>query len=96
MTTHDPALCNLAVCNRCDAYGDGYAAGKVKAYEEVSNILGAPDLHDPDCGCAPCGLLRFLKHYVERDCAGIDGHIEGCGCGAGCGCWCHESEDDRD
>ena len=29
---HEPADCELAVCDRCDSYGDGYAAGKDAAH----------------------------------------------------------------
>ena len=33
---HEPADCELAVCDRCDSYGDGYAAGKDAAYFAIS------------------------------------------------------------
>ena len=32
---HDPADCELAVCDRCDSYGDGFSAGKAAAHFEV-------------------------------------------------------------
>ena len=28
--THDPATCSRSYCPECDAYGDGYSAGKTK------------------------------------------------------------------
>ena len=31
-STHEPADCELAACDRCDSYGDGYSAGKDAAY----------------------------------------------------------------
>ena len=34
-STHDPADCELAVCDRCDSYSDGYAAGKDAAHFET-------------------------------------------------------------
>ena len=34
--SHDPADCELAVCDRCDSYGDGYSAGKDAAYFAIS------------------------------------------------------------
>ena len=35
--THDYAACQDLSCVRCDAYGDGYSAGKEMAYFEVRN-----------------------------------------------------------
>ena len=53
---HEPADCELAVCDRCDAYGDGYAAGKDAAYFAISTWeFGA---HATDCGCRPCLAIR--------------------------------------
>ena len=53
---HDPADCELAVCDRCDAYGNGYSAGKDAAYFAISTWeLGA---HASDCGCRPCLAIR--------------------------------------
>ena len=33
---HEPADCELAVCDRCDSYGDGYSAGKAAAHFETA------------------------------------------------------------
>ena len=91
---HDPADCELATCDRCDSYGDGYAAGKDAAYFAISTWeLGA---HALDCGCRPCETIRQAVSKVLQA-AGEpvllpDRHIEDCagsGCGASCGCWCH-------
>ena len=41
-STHEPADCELAVCDRCDSYGDGYAAGKDAAHFEPA--LGSSEL----------------------------------------------------
>ena len=35
---HDPAYCELAVCDRCDSYGDGYSAGKDAAHFAISTV----------------------------------------------------------
>ena len=54
--SHDPADCELAACDRCDFYGDGYSAGKDAAYFAISTWeLGA---HASDCGCRPCLAIR--------------------------------------
>ena len=69
---HDPADCELAVCDRCDSYGDGYAAGKDAAYFAISTWeLGA---HASDCGCRPCLAIRqavskvLLRRPMSRSC----------------------------
>ena len=36
-STHDYAGCQNPICALCDAYGDGYTAGKEAAYFEVRN-----------------------------------------------------------
>ena len=51
-TTHDYAGCQNPICALCDAYGDGYTAGKEMAYFEVRNWH--PQQHAPSCGCNPC------------------------------------------
>ena len=50
--THDYAGCQNPICALCDAYGDGYTAGKKMAYFEVRNWH--PQQHAPSCGCNPC------------------------------------------
>ena len=40
--THDPATCSRSYCPECDAYGDGYSAGKTKAFSEVGGYLYDP------------------------------------------------------
>ena len=55
---HDPALCTLNVCGRCDAYGDGYSRGKSKSYQEIKAVLLNP--HGPDCGCQPCLVVKSV------------------------------------
>ena len=91
---HDPADCELVACDRCDSYGDGYAAGKDAAHFETRVWdLGT---HAVDCGCMPCETIRLVVLKVLQA-AGEpvelpDRHIEDCarpGCGASCGCWCH-------
>ena len=54
-STHEPADCELAACDRCDSYGDGYSAGKDAAYFAITWELGA---HASDCGCRPCLAIR--------------------------------------
>ena len=61
---HDPADCELAVCDRCDSYGDGYSAGKDAAYFAISTWeLGA---HASDCGCRPCETIRQVVRKVRQ------------------------------
>ena len=49
--THDYAACQDPICSLCEAYGDGYTAGKEKAYFEVRTWH--PKEHAPSCGCNP-------------------------------------------
>ena len=56
--SHEPALCGLEACRRCDDYGVGYAAGKAKAFMELRQHLGAG--HAPGCGCEPCLMIRHI------------------------------------
>ena len=65
--SHDPALCDRAVCPECDAYGDGYAAGKAKSYEEIEAVLSSD--HTPDCGCQPCLVVKVSRGVSERESA---------------------------
>ena len=62
--SHDPAYCELAVCDRCDSYGDGYAAGKDAAYFAISTWkLGA---HASDCGCMQVDCIKDrLAHEIK-------------------------------
>ena len=49
---HNPAGCRQPACQRCDDYGQGYAAGKDKAaFEFQHHDITA---HADDCACAPC------------------------------------------
>ena len=57
-TTHDYAACQDLSCVRCDAYGDGYTAGKEKAFFEVRTWH--PKEHAPTCGCNPCITARSV------------------------------------
>ena len=50
-STHDPADCELAVCDRCDSYGDGYSAGKDAAYF----ALGSSELTQTAAGSLAIG-----------------------------------------
>ena len=45
-------------CVLCEAYGDGYTAGKEKAYFEVRNWH--PKEHAPSCGCNACMAARSV------------------------------------
>ncbi len=60
--THDYAACQELSCVRCDAYGDGYTAGKETAYFEVRNWH--PKQHAPSCGCNPCMAARSVIEKV--------------------------------
>ena len=55
---HDYAACESLACDLCDAYGDGYSAGKAAAFFEILNV-GSD--HLKDCGCTPCGVRRTLQ-----------------------------------
>ena len=57
-STHDYAGCQNPICALCDAYGDGYTAGKEMAYFEVRNWH--PQQHAPSCGCNPCTAARSV------------------------------------
>ena len=57
-STHDYAACQAPTCALCDAYGDGYSAGKETAYFEVRNWH--PKEHAPSCGCNPCMAARSV------------------------------------
>ena len=57
-STHDYAACQAPICALCDAYGDGYSAGKETAYFEVRNWH--PQQHAPSCGCNPCIAARSV------------------------------------
>ena len=49
--SHDPAGCPRSYCPECDAYGDGYSAGKTKALSEVSAaVLGRERTGEPAPG----------------------------------------------
>ena len=77
---HDPADCELAVCDRCDSYGDGYSAGKDAAYFAISTWeLGA---HASDCGCRPCLAIRQAVNKVllaaDEPVLIPDRHLEDC------------------
>ena len=53
-----------SVCMEDYFYGNGYAAGKAKAHEEVR--YWTPGLHDPGCGCNVCLTARsILAAYIE-------------------------------
>ena len=67
MTNHDYAACQDQICVRCEAYGDGYTAGKEKAHLEVRNTF--TDNHAPDCGCEPCITRRTLARGIAYDAA---------------------------
>ena len=60
MEKHDPALCDLAVCQRCDDYTAGYQRGKEKARFEIEVWDGS---HAYGCGCEPC---RLAKGIISR------------------------------
>ena len=53
-----------SVCFEDYFYGNGYAAGKAKAHDEVRNWR--PGSHDPRCGCNIClTSLAVLAAYVD-------------------------------
>ena len=56
--SHDPALCDLPVCARCDTYGGGYATGKATAHFELRTW--ELRTHAPVCGCEPCETVRVV------------------------------------
>ena len=59
MPHRDPARCYLPVCSLCDAYADGYTAGKAKLESELLDRLDGPP-HATGCGCRPCLLVRAV------------------------------------
>ena len=62
-STHDYAACQAPICALCDAYGDGYSAGKETAYFEVRNWH--PQQHAPSCGCNPCIAARSVIEKIR-------------------------------
>ena len=56
--THDFAGCTDLACELCDAYGDGYSAGKDKLEHELRARLQTR--HAAGCGCRPCVLVRAV------------------------------------
>ncbi len=63
--THDPAYCTeVEICDRCDAYGDGYSAGKAKAHEETRAVVQGR--HAQGCGCEPCITVRVVLAVLEQ------------------------------
>ena len=66
--THDYAACQDPICPLCEAYGDGYTAGKEKAYFEVRTWH--PKEHAPSCGCNPCMAARsVISKIADADSA---------------------------
>ena len=63
-STHDYAACQAPICALCDAYGDGYTAGKEMAYFEVRNWH--PKEHAPSCGCNPCMAARSVIEKTKE------------------------------
>ena len=55
---HDVARCQRPICPECDAFAEGWSAGKAKAHFEVRDLD-----HDPDagCGCDPCKTIRIVR-----------------------------------
>ena len=69
-TTHDYAGCQVAVCQQCDSYADGYTAGKAKAFSEIRAVPSSD--HRQDCGCRPCGSVReAIRAMVGLDHRGL-------------------------
>ena len=62
--SHNYAACQDPICPLCEAYGDGYTAGKEKAYFEVRTWH--PKEHAPSCGCNPCMAARSVLSKVTR------------------------------
>ena len=58
------AACQDPICPLCEAYGDGYTAGKEKAYFEVRTWH--PKEHAPSCGCNPCMAARSVIEKLTR------------------------------
>ena len=56
VAVHDYAGCPADPCRLCDAYADGYTAGKTKAFDEIRAVPTSG--HAADCGCRPCRAFR--------------------------------------
>ena len=63
--SHDYAGCqDSAACDLCDAYSDGYSAGKAKALFECALAV----IHmrtRPECWCSPCTALKSVPLPTE-------------------------------
>ena len=71
-TTHNYAGCQVAVCQQCDSYADGYTAGKDKAFSEIRAVPSSG--HRQDCGCRPCNAVRAsVRAMVGLDHGGLRG-----------------------
>ena len=57
---HDTRLRRLPVCGLCDAYADGYTAGRQKSFDELRAVPSSG--HSQDCGCRPCSAVRHMKY----------------------------------
>ena len=79
---HSDAPCDCAG-RTCGCYGEGYAAGKDKAYFEVRALAEGRE-HGPGCECAPCLTVRALIAALVREAA----HGGLCGCGLTGGKFC--------
>ena len=54
--------CTDPLCVRCEAYGDGYTAGKDKSYFEIeARIAEGLEAHATLCGCRPCVVIRAVQ-----------------------------------
>ena len=73
----------------CGCYGEGYAAGKDKAYfEAIASLDGPP--HAEGCACQPCQVkrarLQKVMTLMARTSPGVFELV---------GVWALESQDDR-
>ena len=59
MSCHAFGRCDDLACELCDAYDDGYSAGKDKMAAEIEAVLDAKN-HAAGCGCRPCQLIRAV------------------------------------
>ena len=73
---HSDAPCDCAG-RTCGCYGEGYAAGKDKAYFEVRALAEGRE-HGPGCECGPCQTTRALIAALVRE-AAHSGLTGGCG-----------------
>ena len=79
MNHHDTAGCQLADCQRCDDYGNGYSAGKDKAAFEFEHHDYMA--HADDCGCASCktwvqataGIVKLMVQVRFEGVGSVDG-----------------------